>query len=157
GTVQVQAAVTWLDGEQCPGGGWTTPANSVTDCSGDPANFAGPDTNSTALALQGLVAEGALTPTVSSAALSFLSGGQDTDARWSYYPKPATTPGMSDPDSTSLVIQALLALGMSPTGPSLTKGTATPVSTLLSFQLTSGPDTGAFYFPPAPSPANIIA
>jgi hypothetical protein len=157
GTVEVRAAVKWLDGEQCPDGGWTTPANSVTSCTGDPANFAGPDTNSTALALQGLVAEGALSPAVSSAALSFLSGGQDTDAGWSYYPNTATTPGTSDPDSTALVIQALLALGMSPTGPSFTRGTATPVSTLLSFQLTSGPDSGAFYFPPAPSPANIIA
>ena len=47
-------------------------------------------------------------------------------------------PQTTQPTSTALVIQALLALGLSPTAPSFAKGTATPVSTLLSFQLTSG-------------------
>ncbi len=157
GTAQLAAAVSWLDREQCPNGGWTTPAIAVTNCSGNPAAFAGPDTNATAVALQGLAAEGAITTSVSTGALSFLSGGQDADAGWPLYPNTATAPGTSDPDSTALVIQALLAAGVSPTGPSFTKGSATPVSTLLTFQLTSGPDAGAFYFPPAPSPANIIA
>ncbi|MGO9344370.1 MAG: hypothetical protein ACLP6E_17930 [Acidimicrobiales bacterium] len=157
GTSQVAAAVNWLVSEQCPDGGWTSPDNAVNSCSGVPGSFAGPDTNSTSLAVQGLAAQGALTSAVSSKALAFLSDGQDADAGWSYYPNTVATPGFTDPDSTALVIQALEALSHSPTATSFTKGSATPVSALLSFQLTSGAGKGAFYYPPAPSPANVIA
>ncbi len=55
------------------------------------------------------------------------------------------------------MIQSLIAIGESPTSALFTKGSADPVSALLSFQLTSGTGTGAFFFPPAPAPANIIA
>jgi hypothetical protein len=166
GTAQTEAAVNWLVGEQCPDGGWTSPDNAgdagdagsgANPCSGAPADFAGPDTNSTAVAVEGLAAQGAITPSVSSAALSFFSAGQDPDGGWSFYPNAADAPQSTDPDSTSLVIQALVALGASPTSASFTQGSANPVSALLSFQLTSGSDIGAFYFPPAPAPANIIA
>jgi hypothetical protein len=162
-TTQTEAAVNWLVGEQCPDGGWTSPdnagdaGNGANPCSGDPADFAGPDTNSTALAIEGLAAQGAITPSISSAALSFFSAGQDSDAGWSFYPSAVDAPQSTDPDSTSLVIQALVALGVSPTSSTFTQGGANPVSALLSFQLTSGSDIGAFYFPPAPAPANIIA
>jgi hypothetical protein len=47
GTNQIKTATTWLVSEQCPDGGWTTPDNAVNGCSGLPASFAGPDTNST--------------------------------------------------------------------------------------------------------------
>ncbi len=67
------------------------------------------------------------------------------------------TPGSTDPDSTALVIQALIALGTSPASPALTKGSDDPVSALLSFQLTGGSDAGAFFFPPAPAPASLIS
>ena len=107
--------------------------------------------------MQGLAAQGALTSSVAAGALGFLTAGQDADGGWSYYPNTTATPGSTDPDSTALVIQGLLALGVSPTGSTFTKGSANPVSSLLSFQLTSGTDTGAFYFPPAPSPASAIA
>ncbi|HEY3941135.1 MAG TPA: prenyltransferase/squalene oxidase repeat-containing protein [Acidimicrobiales bacterium] len=157
GTSQVTSAISWLVAEQCPDGGWTSPDNTNNACSGDPASFAGPDTNSTAFAIEGLAAQDAVTPAISAAALAFLTAGQDADGGWSYYPSTVTTPGSTDPDSTALVIQALLALGTSPTGASFTKGAATPVSTLLSFQLTSGADAGAFYYPPAPAPGNAIA
>ena len=154
---QVGAAITWLVGEQCPDGGWTTPDNPNNACTGTPAAFAGPDTNSTALAVEGLAAQGAITPAVSAGALTFLTGGQDPDGGWSYYPNTTTTPGSTDPDSTALVIQGLLALQKSPTGVLFTKGASTPVSALLSYQLTSGNGAGAFFFPPAPSPADTIA
>jgi hypothetical protein len=157
GTNQIDAAVNWLVSEQCADGGWTSPDNAVNGCTGLPSSFAGPDTNSTSLAVQGLAAQGALTSAVSSKALAFLSNGQDADAGWSYYPNTVATSGSTDPDSTSLVMQALLALGSSPTATSFAKGSATPVSALLSFQISAGKGAGAFYFPPAPSPANVLA
>ena len=94
-----------------------------------------------------------MTPAVSTGALTFLSAGQDPDGGWSFYPNTVATPGSTDPDSTALVIQSLIALGLSPTSASFTKGPANPVSALLTFQLTSGSDAGAFFFPPAPAPA----
>jgi hypothetical protein len=157
GTSQTGSAINWLVSEQCADGGWTSPDNAVNGCTGLPASFAGPDTNSTSLAVQGLAAQGALTPAVSSKALAFLSSGQDADAGWSFYPNTVATPGSSDPDSTALVMQGLLALGASPTKTSFAKGSATPVSALLSFQISSGEGAGAFFFPPAPSPANFLA
>jgi hypothetical protein len=157
GTTQVRSAVSWLTGEQCPDGGWTTPDNAVTPCNGLPVTFGGPDTNATALALQGLVSQGSLASPAQSSALGFLTAGQDADAGWSLFPNTVSTPAASDPDSTALVIQALIAVGQSPAGPAFTKGGANPVSTLVSFQLTSGTDAGAFFFPPAPAPANVLA
>ncbi len=156
GTSQIHAADSWLVGQQCPDGGWTLPDVALNSCDGTPADFSGPDTNSTSLALQGLVAQGALTPVVEALGLGFLTTGQDADAGWSYYANTVATPGVSDPDSTALVIQALVAMGDSPAAAMFTKGGATPVSTLLSFQLTSAPDAGAFYFPPALTP-DILA
>ena len=157
GGSRMASAITWLVNEQCPNGGWTSPDNALNVCSGLPAAFAGADTNSTALAVQGLVAQGALTSTVSRGALKFLTTGQDPDGGWSFFPNTVATPGSSDPDSTALVIQGLLALGVSPTAAPFVKGSADPVSALLSFQLTSGIGAGAFFFPPAPSPANTIS
>jgi len=156
-TSQVSSAIRWLVAEQCPDGGWTTPDNANNPCTGVPADFAGPDTNSTALAMEGLAAQGAVTPAVSAGALAFLGTGQDADGGWSLFPNTSATPATSDPDSTALVIQSLIAIGVPPTNPVFTKGSADPVSALLSFQLTSGTGTGAFFFPPAPSPANTIA
>ncbi len=155
-TDALRAAVRWLVGEQCPGGGWTLPDTALNSCNGSPSRGDGPDTNSTAMAVQGLVAQRELTPTVSSAAISFLKSAQDADAGWSYYPNNRPNP-VTDPDSTALAIQALLAAGMSPTGAPFAKHSATPVSALLSFKLASGSDLGAFYYPPAGSGANLIA
>ena len=141
-------AVDWLIHEQCPDGGWTAPDNTGNACDGSPADFGGPDTNSTALALEGLVAQGAASPAIANAALAFLAAAQDPDGGWSYFPDTRATPGSTDPDSTALVIQALIALGVSPTGGAFIKAAGDPVSALLSFRLTSGPDAGAFFFPP---------
>ncbi len=61
-TSQLSSAISWLVAEQCPDGGWTTPDNANNPCTGVPADFSGPDTNSTALALDGLAAQGAVNP-----------------------------------------------------------------------------------------------
>jgi hypothetical protein len=157
GTSQVQQAISWLDSQQCAGGGWTLPDQTLNACSGLPVNYAGPDTNTTSIAAEGLAAEGAASSSAAAKALTFLQTAQDADAGWSYYPSTPTSPQSSDPDSTAFVMQGLTALGSSPTSPIYRKGSDTPVSTLLSFQLTSGSGAGAFIYPPAPAPANIIA
>ncbi len=153
----VSSGVTWLIGEQCPGGGWTTPDLAVNTCSGIPSNYSGPDTNSTSLAVEGLAAQGALSQPIATKALTFLTTGQDPDGGWGYYPNTSATPGTTDPDSTSLVIQGLLALGVSPSSAAFVRGSSDPVSALMAFQLTSGSGAGGFYYPPAPAPADLLA
>ncbi len=157
GTPATAAAVAWLVGEQCPDGGWTAPDNAQNPCSGTPDAYAGPDTNSTAVAAEGLAAQGALTPAVTTGAIGFLTAGQDPDGGWSYYPNTATTSGVTDPDSTALVVQGLVALGATPTRAPFTRGAVGPVPALLGFQLTGGPAAGAFDFNSPPAAADTLA
>jgi hypothetical protein len=156
GGSQVAAAEKWLLDQQCADGGWTSLITSSNPCNGSPAEYEGPDTNSTALAVQGLSAEGALKVTAARKADSFLAGAEDSDAGWGYEPNAAGSPGSTDPDSTALVIQALLALGTSPSAATFVKGAADPVTTLQSFQLAKGSGKGAFYFPGSPT-ADLLA
>jgi len=148
----VGSAITWLRGQQCPDGGWTSYITTANPCDGDPASFAGPDTNSTALAIQGLASQSAVTSAISTAALGFLTGAQNPDGGWGYEPNATTAPGSSDSNSTALVVQALVALGQSPLFASFQHGSATPISSLLSFQVSTGPDTGGFVFQANDSP-----
>ena len=157
GTPATGAGVAWLVAAQCPDGGWTAPDNAQNACSGTPDAYAGPDTNSTAVAAEGLAAQGALTPGVTAGAVGFLTTGQDADGGWSYYPNTATTPGVTDPDSTALVVQGLTALGSAPTAAPFTRGATGPVSALLGFQLAGGPDAGAFDFNSPPAAADTLA
>ncbi len=154
---QTGTAVSWLLAQQCPDGGWPLPDVALNACNGLPVDFAGPDTNSTALAAEGLVAQGALDPAARSGALAFQTAAQDPDGGWSQYPNTAADPQSTDPDSTALVIQSLIALGVSPASSAFVHGQANPVSVLLSFQLTSGPGSGGFFFPPTPAPADLLA
>ena len=145
---QLATAETWLLAQQCTAnGGWSTDV-ALNPCTGDPNAFAGADTNTTAVAVQGLVAQGALDPTAKAGALSYLSATQDTDGGWGYYANPVTIPGPTDPDSTALVVQALVALGVSPTTSPFVQLTGDPVSALASFQLGTGTDSGGFEFSP---------
>ena len=156
GTTAVHSAISWLTAEQCTDGGWTTPDNTNNPCAGTPATFAGPDTNSTALALEGMAAQGAVTANVSTSAQLFLTAGQVPDGGWSLYPNSVGTPQTTDPDSTALVIQSLVALGLSPLDAPFQKGAANPVTALTSYQIASGAGTGAFTFPGVPGP-NLLA
>ncbi len=146
------AAAAWLVQAQCPNGGWTSPDPVDNPCTGDPAKGEGPDTNTTALAVEGLGAQHALSPSVRSSALAFLGSAQNADGGWAYEPNAPDNKQTSDPNSTAVVIQALLALGLSPDGaPFAMAGGHTPTTALLSFVVSSGADTGAF-FSPAGSP-----
>jgi hypothetical protein len=146
-TTAPPASISWLQQAQCPNGGWTAPNPATNPCNGDPAKGNGPDTNTTALALQGLTAQGALTSSISASSLSFLKNGQNSDGGWAYDPNAPDNQQTSDPDSTALVMQALLAAGQPPDGAQFQVGGHSPTSTLLSFEVTSGPDTGAFFTP----------
>ena len=150
-------AIGWLTAQQCSNGGWVLPDQTVGGgCAEDPTNFVGADDQTTSLAVQGLVAQGALTSGIEASALSFFSGGQDADGGWSDYPNSAAQPQQTDSQSTGLVTQALLALGLSPTSPTYTSSGHSPVAALLSFVVTSGSDKGAVGFQDATA-GNLLA
>jgi len=151
----VAAAESWLSAQQCLDGGWTSLITPANPCNGRPANYAGPDTNSTALAVEGMVAQGALGATAAKSALGFFKRAEDVDSGWGYEPKSGSK-SSPDPDSTALVIQALLALGAPPWSSTFVKSGTDPVALLLADQITSGTGTGAISYPGFPG-ANLLA
>lgn len=98
------------------------------------------DTNSSAIAVQALVAGGR---TVDSGTLTWLHSVQQTDAGFGF-----DGSGPSDPDSDATVIQALIAAGQDPASAGWTKAGHTPPGNLLTFQ-DSG---GGFTYPGNPGP-----
>jgi hypothetical protein len=151
----IKAAESWLLNQQCPNGGWTSYKSLSNPCNGSPADFEGPDTNSTALAIQGLAAQGDLSGSALANAHAFLVHAQDGDGGWGFEPNTASAPGSTDPDSTALVLQAILALGDSPSRKPF-NSVANPVAVLEAFQSTSGSDQGAFTFPGISGP-NLLS
>ncbi len=143
----IAAAASWLSAQQCSNGGWTSYVSSTNPCNGSPANYQGPDTNSSALAIQGLAAQNALSAGAAASAAHFLAKAQDKDGGWGYEPTAAHAPGFTDPDSTALVLQALLALHVSPSAGSIGRKGGGPVASLLSNQIGSGAGAGALSFP----------
>ena len=144
----VGPAITWLEHQQCSNGGWESYRSSTTTpCPPtDAATYSGPDTNSTALAIEGLQAQHAA---LHHYLAVFFRALQYADGGWGSYG------GASDPDSTSLVVQALLSMHRTVSSSTFRRGTKDPVSAVLAFQLKSG----AFYFPAQGSPktANFLA
>lgn len=96
------------------------------------------DTNSTAVALMALAAAGSSSAVPK--ALTWLHGQQLADGGFPYQGGSDAT---SDPDSDALVIEALTAVGESPSGAAWAVGGDTPVSNLLTFQAADG----GFIFP----------
>ncbi len=97
----------WLLRQQCYGGGWESYRSSPAPCvAPDPAKFQGPDTNSTALAVEGLVATG-MSPRHDP--LPFFRRAQYPSGGFGYYGTDSAAQP-ADPDSTAVVAQALLAL-----------------------------------------------
>ncbi|MEJ5247785.1 MAG: prenyltransferase/squalene oxidase repeat-containing protein [Caldilinea sp.] len=128
-------AVDSLKEQQQEDGGWEWQAGFGTD------------TNTTALAVQALIAAGepADSPAIAQA-LAFLASAQQENGGFVYDPK--TPEYGADANSTAYVIQAILAAGGDPAGEDWTKNGATPFDFLLSLQLPEGafewqPETGA--------------
>jgi hypothetical protein len=104
----------------------------------------GADTNSTALAIQALVAASEpVSATSVVCGLAYLAGAQNGDGGFPYAPG-----GASATNSTAYVVQAIIAAGQDPSGPVWTISNTTPISYLLTMQLADGsfawqPGTGS--------------
>ncbi len=144
------SAITWLADQQCGAGspaaaigGWQAyRADTSVPCGPpDPVNFVGPDSNSTALALAALAAEGVAPP---NDALAFLDATQAPDGGWAFIE------GLDvDPNSTAVVIQALVAAGEDPQSAPWVESGGSPFDSLLDWQITAGDpaDVGGFATP----------
>ncbi|MFN7148277.1 MAG: hypothetical protein ACK4V6_02230 [Microthrixaceae bacterium] len=140
-------AVQWLLAQQCVGadaGAWMAyRADTSVPCAFDADLFVGPDTNATAAAITGLDAVGEGDDAIG-AALDWLDTVQEPDGGWAQLSGFGT-----DPNSTALVIQALLAVDQAGAA-RFADQDATPLAALLSFQLgctSPAGDGGAFTFP----------
>lgn len=128
-------AVTTLLDQQGATGGWEWQAGF------------GADTNTTAIAVQALIAAGQPTTTTAIVdALAFLKTAQAESGGFVYDPR--TPEYGADANSTAYVIQALLAAGEDPTGDAWMVAGLTPVRFLLGLQLADGsfewqPNTGS--------------
>ena len=100
------AATDWLAGQQCADGLWTAyRADTTTPCPAvDPATFTGPDTNSTALAVLGLLAQGRTAP--ADAGANALLTVRNSGGGWGFL---ARSDQLTDANSTGLVVSALRA------------------------------------------------
>jgi hypothetical protein len=101
------AAADWLEAQQCADGSWQAyRADPSAPCVLDAANFSGPDTNSTALAVMGLVAAGRTGATGAAAAgVDWLLSVINADLGWGYFEG-----SDSDTNSSALGIQAVASL-----------------------------------------------
>lgn len=154
GVVPDASAVNWLLDQQCDApseaaGGWQAyRADTTAPC--DPPNpdfFTGPDTNSTAMAISALAVLGTTPATTQAAsdAVDFLADAQNLDGGFGYI-----TGGPTDPNSTALVIQGLVAQGIDPTSADWIRIEAGPYDSLMSWQIgcdADAADIGAFSSP----------
>jgi hypothetical protein len=139
-------AVSFLASKQQLDGGWEFSTGS------------GSDSNTTSLVLLALKSANALTADETVNALKYLKTQQRADSGGFQY-QTASYVVDSDPSSDGLVIEALLAAGQDPTSIAWSVSDKNALSDLLSFQLTSGGDKGAFSFtrPTAASPGSADA
>ncbi|MEP6527409.1 MAG: hypothetical protein ABJA86_09610 [Nocardioidaceae bacterium] len=153
---KVASGIEWLKDQQCPNGMWASyRAKTGRKCPAvNPQSFTGPDTNSTGLAIQGLAAYDRQPRRAR--LLERLHDIQSADGGFPYLAKPGQA---SDPNSTALSIQAILAVKGAPgSAPWMTRHSG-PYRALASYQLRCGapkPDRGAFYFPGSHDP-NVLA
>lgn len=142
----VGSSIAWLTRQQCKDGLWESyRSNTHQACpAADPDTFVGPDTNSTGLAAQGLAAFGRHPK--KAALVASLEAVRSSDGGFPYL---AAAGQSSDPDSTALSIQALLAEGADP-------GAA--YAALETYQLgCSAPtaDRGAYFYPGSSDPNTV--
>jgi hypothetical protein len=119
-------AAQFLKAAQLPGGGWEWDVGWEAD------------TNTTALAVQALLAAGE--PATNAAivnGLNYLAAAQNEDGGFPYSP---TSPWgtESDANSTAYVVQAILAAGQNPTTGTWVAANGDPISYLLGMQLADG-------------------
>lgn len=113
------AAITWLLGQQCADGSFQAyrADTSIPCAKPDPVTFSGPDTNSTALAFQALMALDDSRIAVGTRLLSrivdaadkagtWLGKQQNADGGWPYY-----SGGASDANSTGVALAGMNSLG----------------------------------------------
>lgn len=123
-TVPVSAVESLKDNQQ-PNGGWELFVGF------------GADTNSTALAIEALVAAGEpVTSTSIVSGLNYLENAQNDDGGFPY--SPDSPYGTSDTNSTAYAVQALFATGEDPLTGTWAIDENNPISYLLSMQLPNG-------------------
>lgn len=114
------------------------------------------DSNSTALAMQALLAAGVPTDATSIvSATDYLIGLQNSDGGWPY--NTAWGPAASDANSTAYVVQALLALGQDLTASKWSLGGIDPLHALYNFQKSDGPFVWQWDSPWVPPSDDAIA
>lgn len=98
------SGVSWLKAQQCADGSWTSYRADVNvACPAvDPVNFTGPDTNSTALAVLGLHAQGETTPVANG--VTALDAVRNAGGGWGFL---SSSDQATDANSTGLVVTAL--------------------------------------------------
>ena len=138
-----EAAVTYVMNAQQENGSWAWDGTAET---------AG-DTNTTAFAVQALVAAGEDPAGDAVAnALAYYTGIQNEDGGWPYQ-NPSDYGTATDANSTAVTIQAIIAAGQDPAGANWTAGESTPVSALETLQN----DSGAFAWQAAVPDDNLLA
>jgi prenyltransferase beta subunit len=140
------AAITALKNAQDSDGGWDY--QLVKDDPNAATNFDTSDTNSTGFALMALAAVG--DHSLDASALAWLKTQQQADGGFAYQGSP------SDPDSTALVLQALVATRQNPNGAAWTMAGNTPYSDLLSIQTSGGGYVGFSGAPDAPTTGQAV-
>jgi hypothetical protein len=138
------ATIDYLKAAQQEGGGWAWDGSMETAA----------DTNTTAFAVQALIAAGeAADSQAVSGALAYYEGIQNTDGGWPYQ-SPSDFGTDTDANSTAVTIQALIAAGLDPAGSEWTtaEGNA-PLNALEALQN----ESGAFAWQPAMPDDNLLA
>jgi hypothetical protein len=141
----VASNIAWLTRQQCANGFWSSyRADTAAPCPPvDLVNFTGPDTNSTSLAVQGLAAYHS--HPLKALVLKTFKQIQSSDGGFPFFAKRRQA---SDPNSTALSIQALLAEGVAGSLPGYRVAGTTPYAALAAYQLGCGDaaaDRGAFF------------
>ncbi len=137
------SAIDLIKNAQQEDGSWAWDGSAETDG----------DTNSTAFAVQALIAAGeALDSEAVTQALAYYRGIQNDDGGWPYQ-NPSTYGTATDANSTAVLIQALIAAGQDPAGADWTIGGNTPVAALEALQN----DSGAFAWQATVPDDNLLA
>lgn len=143
----VSLGFAWLSAQQCGNGGFTSDVIGNA-CDGLPENWAGPDSNSTALAIAAFALAASSWPssgiTVPANAWTFLASAQAPSGGVAYFPG-----GEPDSNSTAQVLIAITAAGTSASAVGLLRSAGHgPAEALATFQVAgTGTSRGYEYQP----------